>query len=75
MDAVYYEDENGIKYKSLLFISAYLIHKASVRLFQRKLQLNRDSPTLRDRRGVGLPKNVGLQKAGSIYVFNLICTI
>ena len=32
------------------------------------VQLNRDSPTLRDRGGVGLPK------VGSIYVFNLICT-
>ena len=30
-------------------------------------QLNRDSPKLRDRGGVGLPK------VGSTYVFNLIC--
>ena len=42
----------------------------NIRMDRKEIQLNRDSPTLRDRRGVGLPK------VGSTYVhilFNLHC--
>ena len=61
----------SITVESCEHTTSYKLKKGFLRLKHRFLsvQLNRDSPTLRDRGGVGLPN------VGSTYVFNLICTL